>query len=72
MLGRLGDVAVQEDRDVEDAVCGALVSLSVMRVVGNLRFAFVARHQLPDGVAEMIRALDPTIPLRYFASGERT
>ncbi len=72
LLARLGDSLVQEDRDVEDAVCGALVSLSVMRALGNLRFAFVDRHRLPDGVADMIRALDTTIPLRYFAPGGRT
>jgi hypothetical protein len=72
LLARLGESLVQEDRDVEDSVCGALVSLSVMRVLGNLRFAFVDRSRLPDGVADMIRGLDSTIPLRYFASGGRT
>ncbi len=68
LLGRLGDTRVQEDRDVEDAVCRALVARSVMRALGNLRFAFVPQHELPMGASDTMRALGPSIPMRYFIS----
>jgi len=66
LLGRLSDRRVQEYGEVEDAVCGALVSLDVMCAAGNLSFAFRPRHLLPPEVVEAVRELGPAIPMRYF------
>jgi hypothetical protein len=38
LLGRLCESRVNDDPDVEDAVCGALVALGVMERRGNQRF----------------------------------
>jgi hypothetical protein len=65
LLWRLGDCIVQDDPDVEDAVCSALVRLRVMRRLGNQRFQFRPRHELPSDVVAMLRD-DIVIPLRYF------
>jgi hypothetical protein len=54
LLTRLGDRQVQEDADVDDAVCRALVALGVMSSSGNLSFAFRPRHLLEPDVAETI------------------
>jgi len=66
LLARLGDCRVQEYSDVEDALCGALVSLGVMRASGNMTFAFRPRHLLPPEVVEAVRELGPAVPMRYF------
>jgi hypothetical protein len=66
LLWRLGDSIVQDDPDVEDAVCSALVRLSVMDQLGNQRFGFRPRHELPDDVVAQLRDNDAVIPLRYF------
>ncbi len=68
LLARLGDCQVQEDPDVEDAVCRALMSLGVMCSSGNLRFSLRPRRDLPDDVVDTIRDLAATIPWRYFGS----
>ena len=68
LLMRLGDCDVQEDRDVEDAVCRALVALEVMRCSGNLSFSLRPRPDLADDVVETIREVAETIPWRYFGS----
>ena len=65
LLTRLGDCQVQEDTDVEDAVCGALVALDVMRTFGNRSFALRPRHLLAPDVVEMITELGPAVPMRY-------
>jgi hypothetical protein len=65
LLMRLGDCHVQEDADVEDAVCRALVALDVMYSSGNLSFAFQPLHLLAPDVAETLRELGPAIPMRY-------
>ena len=65
LLGRLGDCCVQEDADVEDSVCRALVALDVMREFGNLSFALRPCHVLAPDVVEMIEELGPAIPMRY-------
>jgi hypothetical protein len=65
LLMRLGDCHVQEDADVEDAVCRALVALDVMRSSGNLSFALRPRHLLAADVVEAVRELGPAIPMRY-------
>jgi hypothetical protein len=68
LLWRLGDWPVQEDPDVEDAVCGALVRLGVMRSRGNQTFAFLPRHELPPDVVDLVRQLGNAIPMRYLVS----
>jgi hypothetical protein len=68
LLSRLGDCQVQEDSDVEDAVCRALVSLGVMRCSGNLSFSLRPRNDVSDDVAETIRELAALIPWRYFGT----
>jgi hypothetical protein len=68
LLMRLGDCYVQEDRDVEDAVCRALVALEVMCCSGNLSFSLRPRRDLPDGVVATIREMAGTIPWRYFGT----
>ena len=68
LLMRLGDCDVQADRDVEDAVCRALVSLEVMRCSGNVAFRLRPRPELADDVVETIREVAETIPWRYFGS----
>jgi hypothetical protein len=68
LLMRLGDSYVQEDRDVEDAVCRALVALEVMRCSGNLSFSLRPRPDLADDVVETIREVAETIPWRYFGT----
>jgi len=70
LLTRLGDCRVQEDADVEDAVCRALVALDVMCTAGNLSFAFRPRHLLTPDVVETVRDLGPAIPMRYFLARE--
>jgi hypothetical protein len=65
LVSRLGDWPVRENPDVEDAVCGALVALGVMRSSGNQSFAFLPRHELPDGVFELVRQLGCVVPMRY-------
>ena len=68
LLARLGDCQVQEDPDVEDAVCRALMSLGVMCSSGNLSFTLRPRRALPDDVVDAIRELAATIPWRYFGN----
>jgi hypothetical protein len=65
LLSCLGDCHVQEDADVEDAVCGALVALDVMRTFGNCSFALRPRRVLAPDVVEMITELGPAVPMRY-------
>ena len=62
LLWRLGGSIVQDDPDVEDAVCGALVSLAVMRPVGNQRFVFRARHELTEDTVSRLRELGGVDP----------
>jgi hypothetical protein len=68
LLMRFGDCDVQEDRDVECAVCRALVALGVMRCSGNVAFGLRPRPDLADDVVETIRELAETIPWRYFGT----
>ena len=70
LLTRLGDSRVQDDADVEDAVCRALVALGVMSSSGNRSFAFRPRHLLAPDAADAVRALGPAIPMRYLLAGE--
>ena len=66
LLMRLGDSCVQDDPDIEDAVCRALVALDVMCSPGNQTFFFLPRRLLPDDVVATIRELGVAIPWRYF------
>ena len=68
LLMRLGDCHVQEDPDIEDAVCGALVALDVMWSSGNLSFGLRPRRVLSDDVVETIRECAGVIPWRYFGT----
>src|SRR5690242_16945434 len=54
LLYRLGDAQVQEDPDVEDAVCSALVKLGVMERRGNRNFRFRLREELSDEAQELV------------------
>lgn len=68
LLMRLCDWHVQEDPDVEDAVCGALVSLGVMCSTGNLSFTLRPPEALVEDAVEAVRELAGVIPGRYYAS----
>jgi hypothetical protein len=68
LLMHLGDRRVQDDPDVEDAVCHALISLGVMCSTGNVSFSLRPRRALADDVVETIRELAPVIPWRYFGT----
>jgi hypothetical protein len=68
LLERLSDSRVQEDRDVEDAVCQALTALGVMYSSGNLSFSLRPKNALPDDVVRSIRDLSGVIPWRYFGT----
>ena len=68
LLMRLGDSKVQEDPDVEDAVCRALIALDVMRGHGNLSFCLRSRDELCASDAASIGELLGVIPWRYFGT----
>jgi hypothetical protein len=68
LLARVGDRQVQEDPDVQDAVCRALMSLGVMCSSGHHSFSLRPRHSLPDDVVETIHDLAASIPWRYFGN----
>lgn len=66
LLYRLGDDHVQDDPDVEDAVCTALVKLGVMRTMGNLNFRLLEKSLLPNDVLGLLEEYMPLIPRKYF------
>jgi hypothetical protein len=66
LLRRLSCRLVQRNEFVEDALCGALVSFGVMRRTRTGRYVLHHPHELDMEILEVIRALDPDIPLRYF------
>ena len=68
LLTRLGDQAVREHRDVEDAVCRALTSLGVMSTSGHSSFSLRPKDALPGDVSEAIRELAGSIPTRYLGT----
>lgn len=67
LLHRLGDQKVQDDPDVEDAVCSALVRLGVMEKRGNLNFRFVNRSLLAPAVVTWIDEHRAWVPMKYLA-----
>lgn len=64
---RLSDSLVQDDPDVETAVCDALVALGVMTSAGNLRYAFRPDGELDAEARRAISYLRPIVPTRYLA-----
>lgn len=66
LLGRLSDSKVQDDADVEDAVCGALVKLGVMEKLGNLNYRVSDASELPETVSVWIAEHRAWIPGKYF------
>ena len=67
LLSRLGDPVVQEDPDVEDAVCTALARLGVMRRKGNLNFVLLSPGSLHGGIRNLLEKHEIYIPRRYCA-----
>jgi hypothetical protein len=65
LLYRVGDMQVQEDGDVQDAVCGALVKLGVMRQIGNLSFVIESDEKLSAEAKAMINKHKMVIPRKY-------
>ncbi len=65
LLYRLGDCRVQEDQDVEDAVCGALVKHGVMQRLGNLNFRFLDESSLSTDVLDLLKKHKELIPSKY-------
>jgi hypothetical protein len=65
LLARLGDREVEEIRDVEDAVCGALIVFGVMRVDAAGQFLMRRRDDLKPDVRRYLRNLGTRIPSRY-------
>jgi hypothetical protein len=59
---------VQHDADVEDAVCGALISLGVMCASGDHCFRLRPRRVLSDDVVDTIREFSRAIPWQYFGT----
>lgn len=65
LLYRLRDDPVQEEPDVEDAVCRALVRLGVMQDRGNLTFSLVPDEFLSHAMRQVVKKHSMTIPMRY-------
>lgn len=57
---------VNDDPDLEDAVCSALVRLGAMRRHGNLNYSFVDPSRLTVEGGAALRRLRPLLPGRYF------
>ena len=68
LLMHLGDDEVQHDADVEDAVCGALLSLGVMCRAGDDCFHLRPRRVLSADAVDAIRECSGVIPWQYFGT----
>lgn len=66
LIYRLGDIQVQSDPDVEDAVCGALVKFGVMLQLGNLIYHFENDSKLNSHVKAIVKKYRTWIPAKYF------
>lgn len=68
LLAHLGDGPVQDDPNVEDAVCRALMALGVMCSSGRFTFSLRPRRVLDAEALEAIRETVGSIPWRYFGT----
>jgi hypothetical protein len=68
LVVRLTGSFVQDDPDLECAVCDALVALGAMRWFGNLRYAFRPDHELCDEARRALSELRPFLPARYLGA----
>jgi hypothetical protein len=66
LASRLADSRVNDDPDLENAVCLSLVSLGAMRQHGNLNYAFVDPDRLDPIAGDALRRLISILPRRYF------
>jgi uncharacterized protein with von Willebrand factor type A (vWA) domain len=67
LIRRLSDIQVQEDPDVEDAVCSALVKLGLMKKLGNLNFRVLPQNELQDMQRKLVyEEYSMQIPFKYF------
>jgi phosphoglycerate kinase len=66
LLYRVGDIQTQEDDDVHESICGALVNLGVMRKLGNLNYLIEDESKLSPEVKEMLEKYKMLIPRKYF------
>ena len=69
LAARLADSRVQDDPDLEDAVCSSLVRLGAMDQRGNLTYAFADPSRLSPESAAVLGRLDSVLPRRYFQAG---
>jgi len=68
LLMCLGSLHVQDNTDVEDAVCRALEALGVMCSTGNLSFCLRPCQALDEDVVETIRELAGMVSGRYYGT----
>lgn len=66
LVSMLADSRVNDDPDVEDAVCASLVLLGAMECRGNLNYSFVEPSRLNAECDDALRRMNPVIPRRYF------
>jgi DNA-binding winged helix-turn-helix (wHTH) protein len=66
LLSRLCESRVNDDPDVEDAVCGALVKFGVMRCLGNRRFRMRPEGNLSSDARAAFAERRAVIPRRYW------
>lgn len=67
LLARLCESRVNDDADVEDAVCGALVALGVMQGFGNRRFRVRRLDSLSASARQAVEQHLAFVPRRYWA-----
>jgi HEAT repeat protein len=65
LIRRISDWIVQEDGDVADAVCGALVNLKVMHKLGNLNFRWLPPDYLTPEAQETLNRHLLALPPKY-------
>lgn len=68
LLEHLGHHGVQDNPEVEGALCRALIALGVMWRSGDHTFCLRSRRALSDDVAETVHELAGSIPWPYFGT----
>lgn len=68
LLERLCESRVNNDPDVEDAVCGALVAFGIMERLGNRRFCLRRDDQLTPGARQALTERRAFVPRRYWSA----